>query len=191
MSSDFHGPEDDVSLNAARRSLGRRVAEKETRGTSQTDGISGNSSHPEDDVLPILRPYELRPRYDRMTPAIGDMPVSPKAAKSVLAWTIVAQFYGEEAANRAAEEFERRARGEDPEVIPEVAIPYRTRKWPNLLQELGLVESTSQGRALIKQGAVNFGPDREKVTDVSGEIAAGNGLVVRVGKRRIVRAVIT
>ena len=36
-------------------------------------------------------------------------------------------------------------------------------------------------------GAVTVGPDREKVTDFKATVAVTNGLIVRLGSRRVVR----
>ena len=48
--------------------------------------------------------------------------VNPRDAKEVLGKSIVAQYHGDEAAERAAAEFRRRAAGEDPEEIPDVPL---------------------------------------------------------------------
>src|SRR5262249_36975829 len=49
--------------------------------------------------------------------------VNPRDAKEVLGKDIVRQYAGAAAAEAAAEAFRRRAKGEDPAEIPEVAIP--------------------------------------------------------------------
>jgi tyrosyl-tRNA synthetase len=91
--------------------------------------------------------------------------------KKHLAWLICAQYHGEEAADRAAAAWDRHVAGEDPIDIPEIEVPADTLDdegriaAPNLLKAMGFAESTSQARALIKQGAVNIGPDRVKITD--------------------------
>ena len=57
---------------------------------------------------------------------------------------------------------------------------------PNLLKELGLESSTSNARRVIEGGGVNLGPRREPVSDVKAMIYVNDGLLVRVGKRKIV-----
>ena len=52
---------------------------------------------------------------------------------------------------------------------------------------LGLETSTSNARRVIEQGGFNIGPDRTVVTDPRALIAVADGLIVRVGKRKIVR----
>lgn len=122
-----------------------------------------------------------------MSDCILNPKLPPQArAKRYLAWLITAQYHGEDDANRAAEEFDRIASGGDPDVIPEVFIPLGIRKWPRFLVELGLATSTSQARDLIKQGGVTYGPLRNKVISPDAEVEPGSGLVVRVGKRKVV-----
>ena len=119
--------------------------------------------------------------------------INPRDAKEVLGRAIVAQYHGAEAAERVAAEFRRRAAGEDPEEIPEVALDASKLDAEGripafvLLRELGLETSTSNARRLIEQGGLTIGPDRQSITDPKTLIAVSDGLIVRVGKRKIVR----
>ena len=56
-----------------------------------------------------------------------------------------------------------------------------------LLGALGLAKSNKEGRRLVEQGGVTIGPDREKVTDPTVNIAVTDGLIVRAGKLQVVR----
>jgi tyrosyl-tRNA synthetase len=118
---------------------------------------------------------------------------NPRDAKEVLGKAIVAQYHGAEAAVRAAELFRRRAAGEDPDLIADVMLSANQVEAdgriaaPSLLKELGLESSTSNARRVIEQGGFNVGPDRETITDVRARIVIHDGLIVRVGKRKIVR----
>lgn len=118
---------------------------------------------------------------------------NPRDAKEVLGKAIVAQYHGEAAADHAAAEFRRRSAGADPEEITEVVLAPElfdeegTILWARLIVGLGLESSTSNARRVIAQGGVNFGPDRSKVTDINATINPENGLIVRVGKRKIAR----
>ena len=59
---------------------------------------------------------------------------------------------------------------------------------PVLLKELGLESSTSNARRVIEQGGFNVGLERrETITDVKALIHVSDGLIVRVGKRKIAR----
>jgi tyrosyl-tRNA synthetase len=119
--------------------------------------------------------------------------VNPRDAKEVLGKSIVTQYHGVEAAERAAAEFRRRASGEDPEEIPEVSLDAGKFDAENripafvLVKELGLESSTSNARRTIEQGGLTIGPNRLAITDPKTPIVTTDGLIVRVGKRKIVR----
>lgn len=119
--------------------------------------------------------------------------MNPRDAKEVLGKEIVSQYHGAEAAERAAAEFRRRASGEDPDEIPEVSLdPGKLdaegrMPAPVLLKELGLESSTSNARRVIEQGGLTIGPDRQSITDPRVMIRVADGLIVRVGKRKIMR----
>jgi tyrosyl-tRNA synthetase len=119
--------------------------------------------------------------------------INPRDAKEVLGKAIVAQYSGPEAAERAAVEFRRRAAGEDPDQIPQVTLAAAKLDdqgripLPVLLKELGLESSTSNARRVIEQGGVTIGPERQPITDPRALIAVSDGLIVRVGRRKIVR----
>ena len=56
-----------------------------------------------------------------------------------------------------------------------------------LLVACGLAKGTNDARRLIQGGGVNFGPDRERVTDPNLALSVVDGLVLRVGSRRAVK----
>jgi tyrosyl-tRNA synthetase len=119
--------------------------------------------------------------------------VNPRDAKEVLGKAIVAQYHGPEAAERAAAEFRRRAAGEDPEEVPDALLDAGKLDAdgripaPILLKELGLESSTSNARRVIEGGGMTVGPERQPISDPKTLITVADGLVVRVGKRKIVR----
>jgi tyrosyl-tRNA synthetase len=119
--------------------------------------------------------------------------VNPRDAKEVLGKSVVAQYWGPAAADEAAAEFRRRSEGKDPSEIPDVVVPADQFDAegrvpaPRLLVLLGLESTTSNARRVIEQGGVSLGPDRQPVTDPRGTVAVTDGLVVRVGKRKIAR----
>ena len=119
--------------------------------------------------------------------------VNPRDAKEALGKAIVAQYHGTEAAGHSATEFRRRAAGEDPDEIPDVALAADKlddegrMPAPILIKELGLDTSTTKARRLIEQGGFTVGPHRETVSDPNTLIHVSDGLIVRVGKRKIAR----
>ena len=119
--------------------------------------------------------------------------VNPRDAKEVLGRAIVAEYHGAAAAEAAAAEFRRRAKGEDPEEIPEVALSRDlldasgTIPAPRLIVALGLESSTSNARRSIEGGGFNVGPDRTVVRDVQALVEVHDGMIVRVGRRKLAR----
>jgi tyrosyl-tRNA synthetase len=141
----------------------------------------------------------------------------PKKEKIQLAHSIVANFHGEEAAKKAAGEFdlvfskrqvpakmsEYRIKkyssghaflsksGGDVDSSQAWNIPTNDReKWARLLVSLGEISSRSEADRLIKQGAVEI--NQEPLTDVGSEIAFDQSatFTVRVGKKSFFRVVV-
>jgi len=110
----------------------------------------------------------------------------PKEAKVLLGKTIVAQFYNEAAAQRAASEFNKVfAQGQLPNEIPEIEISAEPIPASKLLLHCKLVSSGSEAKRMIKQSAVCI--DGERISDPNEEIKPDNGKVIQVGKRRFVK----
>jgi tyrosyl-tRNA synthetase len=56
-----------------------------------------------------------------------------------------------------------------------------------LLVLAGLAQSNNEARRAVQQGSVSIGPDRQKITDSKTNVVVTDGLIVRVGNRRIIR----
>ena len=116
---------------------------------------------------------------------------NPRDAKEVLGKNVVAQYHGAEAAEEAAAAFRRRASGEDPLEIPVAHLSADKLDAegriaaPTLLKEIGFESSTSNARRVIEGGGFNVGPRRETISDPKSLVYVSDGLVVRVGKRKI------
>ncbi len=112
----------------------------------------------------------------------------PKEVKKRLAMEIVARFHSKEAAQKAADEFERVFKKRElPQDIEEVRIQLSQEKiWlPKLLQLAGLAKSTSEGKRLLQQGGVKV--DGEKITTPEAELPVGAEYIIQVGKKRFKR----
>ncbi len=116
----------------------------------------------------------------------------PRDVKMRLAHTLVRMYHGQAAADKAQDEFVAVfRRGEMPEEILPIAVskadlsPQGTMWIARLLVQLGLASSTSEGRRLVGQGGVRIG--ESKVTDPAADVTVTEGMVVRVGKRRVAR----
>lgn len=126
-------------------------------------------------------PDALVPDYLRLLlpspPPISD----PYASKKHLARAVVARFHTEEAARRAAEEFERVfSRREAPSSCPEFRLSPGQRI-SEILIAAGLVRSRKEAQRLLREGAVEQDGRRLAKDD-----PAAPGLL-RVGKHRFLR----
>jgi tyrosyl-tRNA synthetase len=179
-----------VGTDGARRmgkSLGNYIGVAEDPGT-QFGKVMSLPDEPMRSYFTLLTDLPLA-EVDRLL-STG---VNPRDAKEALARAIIAQYAGPDAAEAAAAAFRRHTRGEDPEEIPEVTIPRAgldaegKMPAPRLIVALGLETTTSNGRRVVEQGGCNVGPDRTPITDPKAAIAVTDGLIVRVGKRKIAR----
>ncbi|TDJ45095.1 MAG: tyrosine--tRNA ligase [Gammaproteobacteria bacterium] len=114
---------------------------------------------------------------------------NPRDIKFELAGELVARFHDQAAADRARESFVSRFRkNEIPDEMPELTLDCDATGRlgiAHLLQQAGLVSSTSEAFRMTKQGAVRI--DGERVSDKGLELVAGETHVYQVGKRRFAR----
>jgi len=113
---------------------------------------------------------------------------NPRDIKADLAKRIVADFYSETEARKAAEEFDAMFRNKQaPDVVEERALGSGPWKLPKLLVELALVSSMAEARRLIEQGGVYVEGERRTQTDFEVGLTADRSILIQVGKRRFVR----
>jgi tyrosyl-tRNA synthetase len=118
---------------------------------------------------------------------------NPRDAKHQLAARIVEMYHDADAAEAAREHFEKTVvQGGVPEDINEYAPDAGDGEEVgllNLMRGAGLTQSNSEGRRMIKQGAVSI--DGDKVTDTSlyVDVSDRAPFVLQVGKRRYARIV--
>jgi tyrosyl-tRNA synthetase len=119
---------------------------------------------------------------------VGQGGGDPLGLKHMLAARLVARHYGAEASEAAEAHFRRVVqRKQVPEEVPEQHLALSgasTLGLLELLERLELVESRSDGRRLVAQGAVRV--DLERVADPTRRFEAGHYLI-QVGKRRFAR----
>lgn len=117
----------------------------------------------------------------------------PRAAKETLGKDIVSFYHGPEVAAAAAAEFTSRFKeGQDPLEIPEVSVAAAELVEGQigvckLLVLLGLATSNKEAGRAVAAGSVNVGPERQKITDARANLTVADGLIVRNGKKRVVR----
>ena len=112
---------------------------------------------------------------------------NPRDIKVLLAQELVARFHSQQAAADALADFEARfQRGAMPDEMPEVNVT--AGGVAQLLKQAGLVASTSEAMRQIEGGGVRI--NGEKVSDKGLQIAAGETLVLQVGKRKFARVTV-
>ncbi len=114
----------------------------------------------------------------------------PMNAKMELARRIVEEFHGSASAKSAEENFQRVFREDSlPKDIETVKLkgvrPKEEISLPKILFMCGLVSSISEGKRLIESGAVRV--NEERIDDISSLVRVEEGMILRVGKRRICR----
>lgn len=116
----------------------------------------------------------------------------PRQAKIDLAKYLVRRFHGDEASEKAEEEFQRIFVNKGlPDEIPEHRLDSQEQVWIcQLMKEVGLVKSTSDARRLVQQNAVEL--NQEKVSDVSYKmnLISGDEYILRAGKKRFAKVIV-
>jgi len=119
---------------------------------------------------------------------------NPKDAKIALGKDIVTFYHGAAEAEAAAAEWDRRfSRREDPTEMEDKIVPLADTHAGRigickLLVLLGFAKSNNEARRYVQESAVTTGPERQKVTDPLSELAiSADGVIVRVGKRKVAR----
>lgn len=109
---------------------------------------------------------------------------NPRDVKISLALEMVTRFHGPTKAERAHEDFLARfQRGAIPDEMPGVSVP--AAPIAQVLKQAGLVSSTSEALRMIDAGGVRL--NSEKVADKALMLAAGQTIVLQVGKRKFSR----
>jgi tyrosyl-tRNA synthetase len=125
---------------------------------------------------------------------LEDGSLHPMKAKKRLAKDIVTEYYGAGAAQQAEKEFQKVFKqGGTPDDIEEIEIEQTDLEdgemWiVDLVDATGLVDSKSQIRRLIKQGAVRFNDEKYKKINIDIELE--DEMIIRVGKKRFAKIIL-
>lgn len=122
----------------------------------------------------------------------------PKEAKVQLAKNVISQYHSSADAEAAAARWQKEiGEGALPSDIPEAFLhpshlsATGTIQAGLLLKETGLCGSTSEAMRQIDQGAVYVGDELRRVQDRREEITVVEGLLIKVGKRKMCRVRLT
>jgi tyrosyl-tRNA synthetase len=113
---------------------------------------------------------------------------NPKEVKLLLAHEITARFHSVQAAQEAEADFDHRARGGAPDVMPEVQLSGAPLGIGTLLKQAQLASSSSEGLRLVQGGGVRV--DGGVVSDKGLKLSPGT-YVVQVGKRKFARVTLS
>jgi len=110
----------------------------------------------------------------------------PMKLKKQMAHAIITRYWSGNEADSAQKQFESLFQKHDYSQAQEVTLPsdLSSPAWiVNLLKALGALSSSSEAKRLIESKAVSI--DGEPVTDFKAEIDLKNGMIVKVGKKKI------
>ncbi|MBI5428225.1 MAG: tyrosine--tRNA ligase [Nitrospinae bacterium] len=115
----------------------------------------------------------------------GDL--NPKDAKVRLAKELVARYHSGQAAETAAEEFDKVFKDKNvPDDMPTVKSWGPEPRWIcKFLADNSLTDSSSAARRLIQQGAVVV--NGEKIADVDFQLTGNREYLIKVGKKRFLK----
>ena len=123
----------------------------------------------------------------KMKEEINTGTLHPMEAKKRLGEEVVKIYHNEEESKKARKWFENVFSKKNLDVdLPEVELEYKEIGVIDLLvKETGLLSSTSEARRLIEQGG--FKINDEAVKDVKAVVKIQSGMVIRAGKKKIVK----
>ena len=113
---------------------------------------------------------------------------NPRDCKVLLGQEIVARFHSDQAAEKALENFNHRAKGGIPDEIPEIQLSGAPIGIAALLKAANLVPSNSEANRNIEQNGVRI--DGTVITDKSLKLNPGS-YIVQVGKRRFAKVTLS
>lgn len=115
---------------------------------------------------------------------------NPMIFKKQLAAEIVAQFYSVKESDDSAEHFQKVVQKKEiPDEIPSISLKATPVTSVLLLWNTGMVSSRSEAKRLLQQGAVTYG--NVKLSDDDKVFVPRDGEVLRVGKRRFIRTMVS
>lgn len=115
---------------------------------------------------------------------------NPLEFKKQLAFEITERFHGKDDAERGQAHFESVVQNDElPEDIPEWKVEAGLSEITDLVYMVGLVDSKSDAKRMVKQGAVSIidGENEKKIDEPNTFVELKDNLIVRVGKRRYIR----
>ena len=116
--------------------------------------------------------------------------LNPKDLKARLAGVIVADFWGEEKARQAAEEFDRIFKKKElPDEMLIIELKAPDVPLLDLLVDNGILPSRGEAKRLVRQGGISI--DGQKIEDIGLTIALAqeDTAVLKIGKRKFYKLI--
>lgn len=123
---------------------------------------------------------------------IEDININPRDIKRQLARNLVRIYYDEKAANEAEEAFDKIfIKKEIPDEIPEFKIELTDKKINiiDLILAVNFAQSKGEARRLIIQGGVTV--DSEKIDDITATVILDKEKILKVGKRKFAKIILS
>ena len=124
---------------------------------------------------------------EQMKQDVANQSAHPMNLKKQMAFEIIQQFWSQEEAQVAQQNFEALFQQKDYSQAQEVVIPSAMKEAPvwivALLKELKAVQSTSEAKRLLESKAVRI--NEQVVTDFNEQIVIAVETIVKVGKHKI------
>jgi len=127
-------------------------------------------------------------KMEKVRADLNDPSVNPMTVKRDLARSIVALYYSEEDAKKAEAHFDNVVVSKGvPDDMPIFELS-EEKSIVDIISEAGLLQSKSEARRMIKQGAVKL--NDEKILDIQAMLAfSNNEHILKVGKRRFLKII--
>lgn len=116
----------------------------------------------------------------------------PMELKKQMAHDIIAKFWSLKDAKKAQETFEALFQKQDYSKASEISIPSTTANpiWiVDLIKILSGINSSSEIKRLLQSGAISINEDH--ITDFNAKITMANGMIVRVGKHKFYKIILS
>jgi len=127
-------------------------------------------------------------KMEKVRADLKDSNVNPMTVKRDLARSIVALYYSKEEANKAEAHFDNVVVSKGiPDDMPIFELT-EDKSIVDIISEAGLLQSKSEARRMIKQGAVKL--NDEKILDIQAIMTCNNNEhILKVGKRRFLKII--
>ena len=157
--------------------------------TDSPEDMYGKSMSINDDM--ILKYFTLAADADddllnQVEKDLNDSTFNPRDAKRLLARTLVELYYDKDSAQKAEQYFDQVIVNKDnPDDMSEYSLD-EDMNIIDVLHNSELVGSKSEARRLLNQGAIRI--DGERVSDMELILSKGTEYIIKVGKRRFLKA---